>query len=248
MLQQLIDRVGPSLAEHAEGTYPRECCGLVVRLAGDAGAIVYAPCANISPDDSGQDQFVISPEDWAQAEDRGEILAVCHSHPNESANPSQADLVMCERSGLPWIIVGWPSGVVRSCEPTGYQAPLVGREFFHGVLDCYTLVRDYYQRELDIELPDFEREDAWWDKGQNLYRDNFAAAGFVEVNEAEPRQHDALLMQVRSDVENHAAVYLGDQVILHHLYSRLSERTVYGGYWHRHTRAILRHKSLMGTP
>ena len=236
-----------ALAEHAAGEYPNECCGLVVRRPGDVEA-VYWPCRNASTEPGRQ--FVIDARDWAAAEDAGELLAVCHSHPDASANPSSADRAMCERSGLPWIIVGWPSAVLKRVAPEGWQAPLVGREFSYGVLDCYTLIQDYYARELGVLLPDFDRaHDGWW-KAQagrsalNLYRDGFAAAGFLEVA-GPPQVHDVLLMQVAADVENHGAVYAGDGVILHHLYGRLSAREVYGGYWTRVTRAVLRHRSRM---
>lgn len=236
-----------ALAEHAEQAYPDECCGLVVRRAD--GQAVYWPCRNAAPEPGRQ--FVIEPRDWAAAEDAGELLAVCHSHPNASANPSTADRVMCERSGLPWIVIGWPSAVLKRVEPEGWRPALVGREFSYGVLDCYTLIRDYYEQELGVVLPDFDRaHDGWW-KGSpgraplNLYRDGFAAAGFQEVS-GPPQAHDVLLLQVASDVENHGAVYLGDGAILHHLYGRLSARDVYGGYWARATRAVLRHSSQLG--
>ena len=172
------------------------------------------------------------------------MLAVVHSHPNASANPSMADRVGCERSALPWLVLGWPSGVVKEVSPEGWQAPYKGREFVHGVLDCYTLIQDWYRRELALDLPDFDREDDWWDRGQDLYMANFAAAGFVRVDGAVPQRHDVLLMQVRANVANHGAVYLGDGVILHHLWGRLSCEDVYGGYWQRHTLALLRHGSL----
>ena len=48
-------------------------------------------------------------------------------------------------------------------------------------------------------------------------------------------------MQVASPVPNHAAVYLGDGLILHHLQGRLSSRDVYGGYWQKITTHILRY-------
>ena len=232
-----------ALALHAEQEAPRECCGLL--YAHTSGEVEYLPCKNLATDPAGQ--FVLDPMDWAMVEDLGEIVAVCHSHPNASANPSMADRAMCERSGKPWFIIGWPSAVIKRVDPSGWQAPLVGREFHHGVLDCYTLIQDYFRITLGITLPDFEREDGWWERGGNLYRDGFAAAGFVEVND-EPREHDVLLMQVRADVENHGAVMLADGKILHHLHSRLSCRDIWGGYWQRHTRAVLRHQQLLGAP
>jgi proteasome lid subunit RPN8/RPN11 len=226
-----------ALAAHAAQCMPHECCGLVVR---SNGSLAYWPCANAAPAGHAQDYFVLEPADWAAAEDAGEIVAVCHSHPNSDANPSEADLVMCQRSGLPWFVIGWPSGVIKVAQPDGYAAPLVGRNFFHGVLDCYTLLQDYYQRTLAITLPHYTRNDNWWKLGQDLYTTQFASAGFVQVD-APPQLHDVLLMQVHSDVANHAAVYLGDGKILHHLHSRLSCEDVYGGYWERHTVTVLRH-------
>ena len=163
-----------------------------------------------------------------------------------------------EASGLPWVIIEVRQGEPVSHlvhEPSGYQAPLVGRAFHHGVLDCYTLVRDYYQRELGIVLPDYEREDGWWERGQDLYADNFQAAGFEPVDPADLRQGDLIVMQVRAEKANHAGVYLADGRlktepehhpvpggILHHLYGRDSKRDVFGGFWRESARFYMRHK------
>ncbi len=234
-----------SLAQHAQACMPRECCGLVVRLAG--GGLQYLPCDNVAAGNEGQDRFEIAPAQYAAAEDAHDIVAICHSHPNASANPSEADLVMCERTGLPWLIMGYPSQVLRLVQPQQYVAPLLGRSFHHGILDCYTLLEDYYQRTLGVTLPRFARQDNWWvpdanHQVQDLYNSQYAQAGFVEVN-GPPAVHDVLLMQVRSDVLNHAAIYLGDNKLLHHLHSRLSCEDVWGGYWQRHTGKVLRHSS-----
>lgn len=234
--------VREAIARHAAQEFPRECCGLVVKLRG-SGVMEYQRCDNLCAATQGQDSFVLSPEDWASAEDDGEIAAVVHSHPNASAHASMADRVGCEKSSLPWLIIGWPSGVMTRIDPVGWKAPLIGREFHHGVLDCYTLVRDYYAQTLGLQLPDFVREDGWWNTGGNLYRDNFAKAGFTVV-QGSPRQHDALLMRVAARVDNHAAVFV-DGCILHHLYGRLSGRDVWGDVWQRHTTAVLRHSSLI---
>lgn len=169
-----------------------------------------------------------------------------HSHPHASANPSMADRVMCERSQLPWIVVGWPSGAMVELAPGGYSAPLEGREFHFGVLDCYTLVQDWYRHELGVELPDFEREDGFWTRGEHLYRDGLAAAGFEVMATAEPQPGDGLLMRVMSpEVDNHAAVYLGDGYMLHHLYGQPSRRERWDWPWQRRTTAVVRHRSML---
>lgn len=235
---ELPEAVRLAAEQHAADEYPREACGLVIV---ERGRPVYVRCHNRS--ESAREQFRMAPEDYAAAEDRGQVVAVLHSHPDASANPSEADRVACEASGLPWHIVGWPSGVWRGCEPCGYRLPLVGRSFVHGVVDCYTLIRDAYRELLSIELPDFDRDDRWWERGKNLYVENFVRAGFREVAIDDIRPHDVLLMQVLSQVPNHAAIYMGDNVILHHLDGRLSSRDVFGGYYRKVHTHTLRHES-----
>ena len=239
VIEQLSDAVRQAMMDHAAAEAPRECCGLLVCHDED-GAVRYLASRNTFAGTAGQDRFSLHPEDFAAAEDFGQVLAVVHSHPNASANPSMADRAGCEASHLPWVVVGWPSGVMKELAPEGWQAPYVGREFAHGVLDCYTLIQDWYGRELHLVLPDFDRQDDWWMHGQDLYMQNFTAAGFVQV-QGQPQKHDVILMQVKSRVANHGAIYLGDDKLLHHLWGRLSGHDVYGGYWHRHTVALLRH-------
>ncbi len=221
---------------HAQAVFPREACGLVVRVD---GAEIFRACDNQAVDAA--EHFVISAEDYAAAEDAGEVVAVFHSHPNAPCHPSEADRVACEASGLPWHIVGLPSGQWGGCEPCGYRAPLEGRPFAWGVLDCYSLIRDWYRDNRGVALPDFERRDQWWANGGNLYRDNFAAAGFREIELRDAAHGDVLLMQLQSRVENHGAILLDGNVILHHLQGRLSCRETYAGYWRRVTRTALRY-------
>lgn len=234
---KIPEKILDDIRAHAFTESPKECCGVVVVKR---GKFKYIACRNISR--NGHDTFILHPEDHANAEDQGEIVRIVHSHPYASPEPSEADLVGCSAGTVPWLIMNHPLGHYVEIEPNGYRAPLIGRTFVHGVIDCYTLAVDYYKQELDIELPHFERNENWWNTGENLYVDNFEKAGFIRVSDA-PRKHDAFLMQIRSPVPNHAAVYLGDELILHHMHSRLSTRDNYGGYWQKATVIHLRHRS-----
>jgi proteasome lid subunit RPN8/RPN11 len=236
-----------AIRAHAQAAYPRECCGLIIVVRGREK---YLPCRNVAV---GTEHFVLPAEDFADAEEQGAVLAVVHSHPDTAASPSQADLVACEESGVPWHIVrvdgidGAPRALdLVTFAPSGYQAPLVGRTFSHGVLDCYALIRDWYRQVRGIELPEFTRPDDWWNDGRSdLYTAGFTGAGFALLEEGEPLQEgDVILMQIRSDngVPNHGGVYIGDGLVLHHQYGRLSTRDVYGGYFQEVTRARLRYR------
>jgi len=253
---ELTEPLRAAMRAAAELAYPKEFCGLIVRDR-ESQALGLHFCANIAPASRAGEMFMLDPNDFVTAEDLGEVVAVVHSHPDACANPSMADRLSCERSCLPWFIVGWPSGAIVELQPDGWEAPLIGREFVFGVLDCYTLIQDYYLRVLGIALPDFDRQDDFWKKtqrpdgtwapGQELYLEGFSKAGFVAVA-GEPQLHDVILMQVASDVTNHGAVYVGDGLMLHHLYGRPSCRDPYAGAWQRCTRRVVRHQALVGAP
>ncbi|CAI2922626.1 C40 family peptidase [Serratia entomophila] len=225
-----------AILAHAEAEYPYESCGVVVQSGRRQR---YVPCRNLAPEPS--EQFSLAPEDYVEAEDSGEVIAIVHSHPDATTQPSQLDLAQCDLSQVPWIIASWPEGDVRQIMPTQGIKPLLGRPFVHGIWDCYALVRDWYAQERDITLPNFERTDCWWGRGENLYMKHYAEAGFVLAS-GEMQSGDVVIMQVRADEPNHAAVYLGEGVIIHHMYGRLSQRVPYGGYWLARTIITLRHK------
>ena len=162
------------IRDHANKEYPRESCGVVIVKKGKQ---TYIECRNIAE----EDEFIIHPEDLADAEDDGEIICIVHSHPNSDPTPSEADKLWCNRSKTPWLIVGYSSDSIKYLFPKSYDKPLVGREYVFKETDCYTLVRDYYRINLNIYLPDIEYEEEWWTKGKNLYLDNYRKYGFEEV-------------------------------------------------------------------
>lgn len=223
----------------------RERCGLIVR-DGQSNKPTLIECENTSVEPS--KFFRIEPEELHEIEEKYTPLAIWHTHPNEDAGASQGDLVLVENYGLPCHIVSWPQAGHSYTEPTGYVAPYEGRVFVHGLLDCYTIIRDWYQRERGVTLENFDRKDCWWraedgSPPQNLYVDNFASQGFVEI-EGDTRDFqvgDVVLMQIDAAVPNHGAIYLGDGMILHHPHGRLSSKAVLGGFWLKHYAVHLRH-------
>lgn len=229
--------------QHARREFPRECCGLVVNIKGRAR---YVECKNsaVHP----EDDFVLDPQEYESASELGDVIAVVHSHPNASCRPSVHDLSVQAVSGLEWWIIGLPSGADGPVEsqilPSKARPPLFGRSFYFGAADCYALVRDWYAEVLDIDLPDFARTDKFWERGENLFEDNFVKAGFERLpNGSLPIHGDVLLMKISTNaMPNHSAVWLHGDRIAHHLQGRLSAAELYSRFYRDRTVAVLRYK------
>jgi cell wall-associated NlpC family hydrolase len=125
------------------------------------------------------------PEDYAAAEDWGTVTAIVHSHPDATTQPSELDKAQCDLMAVPWHIVSWPEGDLRTINPRG-ELPLLERPFVLGVYDCWGLVMSYYRQTYGIELPDYRVDYPWWEDQypDNLYQDNWYKCGFREVTGA----------------------------------------------------------------
>ena len=228
---------------HAQEQAPRESCGLVVTMN---NTDTYWPCKNLVRDPCSQ-EFILDPADYALAADAGRVVGVVHSHLLMGPVPSQADLLGIERSDVPWWIVNPATGAWGGpYEPSGYRAPLLGRTWAWGVADCWGLVRDWYG-EQGITLPDYERPPTpeEFESGP-IFEKLWQSAGFFALPEsAELMIGDVILMSIRCPVGlNHVGVYVGDQMLLHHLRGRLSGREIYGGWLLKCTGMQLRHPLL----
>ena len=181
---------------HAKDQDPKESCGLLLNIRGKER---YYPCRNLSMTD--HQCFIIDPEDYVKADNTGEITAVVHSHPVTPPSPSQADQISCEQSNLPWHIVNPKTEQWGYCEPCGYKPPLLGRpRGFGGVTDCWSLVKDWYKEEKNIELKDWERPTTPEEFILNpLFQSCAWRTGFRELRPDEKLINgDALLMSIGS--------------------------------------------------
>ncbi len=211
-----------TFSAHCVKEFPREACGLLV----DGNFI---PCPNTHEEPT--KHFRIDPLHYAKASAMGKVEAILHSHPYNKFNPPRwpaewpttADMNGYFSTAVPWGIVACDGeGITQPVWLKDEPEPLVGREFIHGINDCYSLIRDWFRLERGIVLKDFARGMEWWLNSANLYEDNFQAAGFSEVDQAEATIGDVVLIKYMSPVINHGGVITGTNELLHHQFHRLS--------------------------
>lgn len=228
---------------HAIKEFPEESAGIIVDDK-------YIPCKNIA--ENKELSFDIGPIDVIKAEELGKIQAIVHSHDNHP-HASKRDMERQIESKVPWIIINLKNGNVKHIFAWGDQLPItdyIGRPFFHGVADCYSLGRDYYKKELNIELPEYPREYGWWKKNENMLMESILEAGFQIVGSdlKDIKQYDGVLARVNAPMINHSGIYIGENgLLLHHLClntNSLSRRDPINCY-RDNIELIIRHKNLL---
>ena len=124
-----------AIQQHFREWYPKEGCGVIGVVKGKSK---WFPCKNVAEDD---DDFVIDSKDYIKASYQGDIVAVVHSHPDASPEPSETDVKQCNGLNLDYYIISIPEIQLEHLKPNRKDLPLIGREYEFGVTDCFSLVQ-----------------------------------------------------------------------------------------------------------
>lgn len=215
---------------YSKGKYPEEACGFIV--SGE-----FIPLKNMAEDRV--KEFEIDRFDFLKYHDG--IEAIVHSHA-DYPHLSKADMEGQLRTGVPWGLVCVNKGLPEHTVFWGNDVlyPLLQRPFIHGTFDCWGLCRDYW-RGKGHQIIDFPRDNLWWEKDPSMLENNCQLAGFDFVDESQIQIGDVVFMKVLADVTNHCAIYIGDGLMIHHLYNRLSrEEPIHR--WRKYITGYLRYR------
>ena len=116
---------------------------------------------------------------------------------------------------------------------------LIGRQWEYGKQDCFSLLRDYYAR-IGVEIPDFPRPESL-SSVESIFLKHAHAVGFERVLFDDRLLHDVLIMRLGTKNPMHAAIYVGDDKILHQRMNGLSAVEPLGRYYRSSVAAVFRH-------
>jgi len=87
--------------DHAIESVPNECCGLFIKTE---KGYEYYRCKNLAHEIAAE-SFVIDPLDFADGEDKGEVVGIVHSHPQNVLEFSKGDIASCDAIQIPFYLV-----------------------------------------------------------------------------------------------------------------------------------------------
>jgi len=228
-----------SFKKYAKEQAPDEACGLLAIIKGKE---TFWPCKNLA--EGKFEFFILDPDDWAECEDQGEILGVIHSHPTGPATPSDNDKAACEYLGFPYYIYSIEHDHWEFFEPSGWKAPsLIGRKFIWGKYDCWSIVTDWYEQNLQIKIPYLKRTKKIKDFSDNPYFEKaLKDRNFIKQNTNNNlKVGDILLFQTITGNLDHVALYIGDMMILNHNLRSLSCREPFNLAYQQQLRGVYRY-------
>lgn len=239
-----------SIKKHALETSPEECCGLLLKQ-GERTSVY--PTKNASTHDR-RFTFSIDVLDMLEAHKQGAVIGYYHSHntPVDSAIFSETDIHNVRIHKLISVLYNTCSNQFYFLDDAK-QLNYLGRQFKLGSSDCFALVREYYQRELGLNITDYFRDSRWFLRDPDLWTAHLDEHGGIVVHkgndfdESVLRVHDLILIKGQ-EMQNpsHGGVYIGNGMLLHHPYKALSTIEPLCGTLQENVKLIVRHKSLYG--
>jgi len=133
----ITPEIRDQIQSHAAGTYPHECCGVLVGRSTPDGRVAVSahPTANLNTARA-HDRFELDPRDYMridrEAREAGlDIIGIYHSHPDHPAQPSETDLAAAW-PGYSYVIVS-----VRQGTPAEFHSfELQGEAFVQEEVRC----------------------------------------------------------------------------------------------------------------
>ena len=246
---QLTKKHKTEIKAHAEEQFPKECCGVILK---DGSLHV---CENVSG--YPLETFAIKFEDLKGIKTE-DIEAFYHSHP-EGTEPSTTDKYYAHKRNLQSFIYAIKEDEFSRYKPDQFfELPLEGRDFITNEVDCITLIKDYYKKNLNINIKDIkheirELEPSEWKNQPEFWKYNrrnneglillFEERGFKRVKDL--KKHDLILSDnglVRAF--SHCAVYIGADKVIHHPYPVKSTIETIDYFKGRSMLQNMRHKTM----
>lgn len=176
-------------------------------------------CPNNAPNK--KHNVLISGRDYLKAQKQGKIIAFFHSEP-EKEYLSPVDIQNKNAHNIIFILFCKKTNTFNIFYPelnnnNSNYSKYLNRFFKIGKSDCFTLIREFYKDELDIEIKDVGRKTWWYDESPKLIIEKARQENFELIfNIKKIKKYDILVFSYDSKVyPRHLGIFLGGDSFLH---------------------------------
>ena len=231
-------RIKNKIKYHAIEKSPDECCGFIINKDGKADVI---QCENIARDP--KNNFKISARDFLSIKNQYEILYCYHSHLDEE-NFSLLDKLTAKQLNLDLILYIKNKELFKYFSYNNeYNKNYIGKSFYFHGLNCFDLVKNYYNNELNLQI-DFPKELITNNKLEinknnfNLLEKYALINNLTFFQNKDLENNDILLLDMNGFY--HLAVYLGGSKLLEQPLNGFSQIVNYTNYHDRKKVGVFR--------
>lgn len=228
-------RIKAEIKAHALRDAPNECCGFIYI---NKDTIKTFPCKNVSTEP--QEEFEVDMDEYFEATRQGVIVGIYHS--GRDLAFSESDIHHADEWPLPLHLYSLKENTFKTYTPKTYGGDYLGRTFIWGHHDCYTLVKDYYRREYNLYLNDYDCDETYESSGKRDIIQNIEKEGFEKLKDiSNIKAGDVLVFYTFG--EYHIAIYLGNNQFLHQLLKSQSRIDNLDELWAKRLKFALHHTS-----
>lgn len=185
---------------------PNEICGLI--LVSGQSNLIY-PCKNIS--NNKNKFFELSPLDFLRAVDKTNNKVIGFYHSQEHRSPSALDWIVSQGHNLYSLIYSWKEDEFYEIDKVQIKyKDYLYKKFKWGVSDCFTLAKEFYKKEYNINVDNYNYGEDWYKKDSNLITDNYKKEGFIKIDFKEIKEGNVVVFSDR-----HFGIYLEKDLLLH---------------------------------
>jgi proteasome lid subunit RPN8/RPN11 len=235
----LNDSIKQQIKEQAILNKPFESCGLLLSTRKDGYLSIY-PCKNIACDK--ENYFELFHGDYLRASNdiKNKIVGMYHTQCNSGA--SLYDYVISKGHNIYSIVYSWKTDTFFEINDSVQKyIKYIGKEFNIGITDCFSLVRDFYKNEYNINIFNYLRTDNWFKDNPKIIEESYGKEGFLNIdNKSELKNGDVIGFKSK-----HFGIYLENDLLLHHKRGRLSNVEPFTKEYKDLISNIYRHKSFL---
>lgn len=219
---------------------PREACGFIVEKNNRISCIT---ANNIAQDPIRN--FQISSIDFLNVKNTNNILYIYHSHLSDNFDFSELDILTSDNLNIPFLLYVIKDNSYKFYFPTNFKKRYIGRYFKIGENDCFTFIKEYFLKELNINIEPIIKNYSNHIEAQKVFDKNLELNfleknNFFRVDEDNLETNDLLI--ISTSFGKHFAIYIGNNKIIHQPIFGFSKIENYCNFYRRHTAAVYRRK------